>query len=82
MTAPGKNSPLAASTNHTHHTKSNDSNWGGSREGAGRPSLSDEPTVRWAVTIPESVAEWLHEKGDGNASAGMRQLAETEMSDR
>jgi len=60
---------------------SNDSNWGGSREGAGRPSLSDEPTVRKTVTIPESVAEWLEAKVDGNASAGVRQAYRDAMDD-
>jgi hypothetical protein len=58
---------------------STDSNWGGSREGAGRPSLSDEDTVRKTVTIPESVAEYLEEVGGGNASAGVRKLAEAAM---
>lgn len=52
---------------------SNDNNWGGSRDGAGRPSLSNEPTVRKTVTVPQSVAEWLEDLGDGNASAGVRQ---------
>jgi len=58
---------------------SNDSNWGGSREGAGRPALSDEPTVRKTVTLPESVAAFLEDAGDGNASAGVRKLAEAAM---
>lgn len=55
------------------------SSWGGSREGAGRPSLSDEDTVRKTITVPESVAEYLEEVGDGNASAGVRRLAATDM---
>jgi hypothetical protein len=53
--------------------------WGGSREGAGRPSLSDEDTVRKTITVPESVAEHLEEVGDGNASAGVRRLAAANM---
>lgn len=56
--------------------------WGGAREGSGHPPLSDEPTVRKTVTVPKSVAKYLEEVGDGNASAGVRQLAEAEMSDR
>ena len=58
---------------------SNDSSWGGSREGAGRPSLSDEDTVRKTITVPESVAEHLEEVGDGNASAGVRRLVAADM---
>lgn len=54
---------------------SDENKWGGRREDAGRPSLSDEDTVRKTVTVPESVAAFLEKRGDGNLSAGVRDLA-------
>ncbi|MFA4973469.1 MAG: hypothetical protein WC683_12695 [bacterium] len=50
-------------------------NWGGKREGAGRPALYQEPMVEYTVTLPPDMADALRELGGGNLSAGVRKLA-------
>jgi hypothetical protein len=47
---------------------------GGKREGAGRPPLTNEPTVKVSVRLPESVAAQLKQAGNGNISEGVRTM--------
>lgn len=45
---------------------------GGKREGAGRPPLGQERTVRRSITLEPAQWAWLDAKG--NASAAVREL--------
>lgn len=49
---------------------------GGTREGAGRKPLTDEPTESSRITMPASYWQYVKELGNGNASAGIRKLIE------
>ena len=46
--------------------------WGGSRPGAGRPRLADEPTTEATILLPASLDTKAQRIGDGNRSAGIR----------
>lgn len=56
--------------------------WGGKREGAGRPPIAGEPMQVYEVTLPPSVADYIRQLGtpigdqQGNLSDGIRRLAE------
>lgn len=46
--------------------------WGGARPGAGRPRLTDEPTVEATISLPTSLDTKAQQIGAGNRSAGIR----------
>lgn len=48
--------------------------WGGKRPGSGKPRLADECVKSMTVTLTPSDRAALEEIGDGNASAGIREL--------
>ncbi len=50
--------------------------WGGRRNGAGRPLIKDKPKRRHNVTLDEKVTEYLRKIGNGNLSAGIEIAAE------
>jgi hypothetical protein len=52
------------------------SEWGGRRNGAGRPLIKDKPKRRHNVTLDESTVEYLRKVGCGNLSAGIEIAAE------
>lgn len=45
---------------------------GGARPGAGRPRLTDEPTVEATISLPASLDAKAQQIGGGNRSAGIR----------
>lgn len=45
---------------------------GGARPGAGRPRLTDEPTIEATITLPTSLDAKAQQIGGGNRSAGIR----------
>lgn len=45
---------------------------GGARPGAGRPRLTDEPTIEATITLPASLDAKAQQIGGGNRSAGVR----------
>lgn len=45
---------------------------GGARPGAGRPRLTDEPTIEATITLPTSLDAKAQQIGGGNRSAGVR----------
>jgi len=50
---------------------------GGSRLGAGRKPIGNEPMVQRTVTLPPDTITTLEGLGDGNLSAGIRRLVNT-----
>jgi len=46
--------------------------WGGARPGAGRPRLTNEPTVEATISLPASLDAKAQQIGGGNRSAGIR----------
>jgi hypothetical protein len=49
---------------------------GGRRSNAGRPQLTDTPTVTYSITLHPADRDYLREVGKGNVSAGIRALIE------